>query len=1051
MDLTDWYQAREAMRRAVEDDLLGGAGDERIDESPLDRFIVGILHPRQVSVPVQQADSELVADEGRLEAEVDLPDAAAGGGADAVFDPAVALSRVRYPSSLGLTFAVDEGEARAPVTVKATASRYQEEGGATPDDAAVRHRAGAQSSSSWERIRPSMADVIVDCAAPGTSRHELTPGLELVVVVRRPVAGRISVTTVLLNAFTWSDGPKDHLCWFQPGLEVTTAAAFADRPAVRPSGVDDDDLDSYELMFRDLRNLAVGHGCAVDWEDAPRVQRLATTFIPWFDLKLSEATAAPGLGMQELARSEDFGSLAALQDSYLQWIEQERRKSDDLGAELTVTASRHIADATEAARRIQAGLELIRTDEVAAKAFRLMNEAMSTQRARQEMIREGLSAPSVTAQSWRPFQIAFILLNLPGLTNADSNERDLADLLWFPTGGGKTEAYLGLIAYAILLRRLRRGADAGVSVLMRYTLRLLTLQQFERAAGLICALEEIRKAELPTAAPISLGLWVGQGAAPNNLKDARAALRRLRRGEATEEGNPVQLIRCPWCGHSLTADDYDIDRGMTRMLVCCPATDCAFADGLPVHLVDEDVYRARPSLVIGTVDKFAMMAWRAEVASLFSTDGAHPPPDLIVQDELHLISGPLGTMVGLYETAVDAACTGQARPKVIASTATIRRAQQQVKAVFDREARQFPPPGLDATDSFFALEAGPERKGTRQYVGLLAPGVSQATLLVRTYAALLQAGQELEADPAVKDAYWTLLGYFNSLRLLGGAFMQVIDDVPDRLKVLAQRHKAQVRDLREPRELTSRKKSSEIPHELAVLGTSYPDEECPDVVLATNMISVGVDVDRLGLMAVMGQPQTTAEYIQATSRVGRRYPGLVVVMYNGARSRDLSHYESFASYHRALYRQVEATGATPFAARARDRGLHGVLVALARMLLAEARSDSAAGEAKAWEKRLRELADRIVDRAAHVAEGEEDAVQDQVETIIDAWLDAISGGGLKYAGWFDRRAKLLAPAGSMIDEEEPAFPVDLPPWPTLTSLRDVDSETWAYLVPNRRR
>jgi hypothetical protein len=1054
-DLSPWYVARDVMRRAVEDDLLGGAADAVIGESPLDRFIVGILHPRAAAPTLADSESDQVAANAPsdlMQAEVDVPDAAAGGGADAVFDPAVALSRVRYPSSMGMTFAVPSSLA-ATVVVSVAAARYEEAGDAPVPlaDDRVRHRMAAGGSVLWQRVAPEIPAVSVDCADIGIRRVPLVPGLSLTVVVRRPVDQKSSVTVVLVNELQHSDGGRDHLCWFQPQITASTVEGFVDRPTIRPAGVDDEDLDSYDLLFRGVRNLAVGHGCAVDWDDAPAVTQLRTTFVPRFDLRLSDTTSARGLGMSALAASEDFAALRDLHATYVQWIRLQEAQIPILRDNLRATANRHVRDADEAARRIQAGIDLVCSDDTAAHAFRLMNRAMSAQRARQEMIRSGTDAPGATEQVWHPFQIAFVLLNLPGLTSPDSPDRELADLLWFPTGGGKTEAYLGLIAYTMLLRRLRNGSAAGVSVLMRYTLRLLTLQQFERAAGLICALEVIRHDEMPAAAPFSLGLWVGQGAAPNTLKDAQKALRRLRRGEPTEEGNPVQLIRCPWCGRSLSADDYEIDRAMTRMTVHCANTSCAFSSGLPVHLVDEDVYRERPSLIIGTVDKFAMMAWRAEVASLFSTDGRFPPLDLIVQDELHLISGPLGTMVGLYETAVDAACVGEARPKIVASTATIRRARQQVRAVFDRDARQFPPPGLNASDSFFAVESTPEGKGTRQYVGVLAPGVSQATLLVRTYAALLQAGLDLQSTDEVKDAYWTLLGYFNSLRLLGSAFMQVIDDVPDRLKVLAQRAGSPVRELREPRELTSRKKSSEVPTELAVLGTSYPDPESPDVVLATNMISVGVDVDRLGLMAVMGQPQTTAEYIQATSRVGRKVPGLVVVMYNGARSRDLSHYESFAGYHRSLYRQVEATGATPFAARARDRGLHGVVVSLARMLLVQARPDAAAGDARAWETELRTTAERLVQRARSVAPREARAVADQVEGIVDAWLDAVGGGRLDYAGWFDRQDKLLIPAGMLVDDEEPSFPVDLPPWPTLTSLRDVDSESWAYLVPNRRR
>ncbi|GEL94640.1 hypothetical protein CCO02nite_12980 [Cellulomonas composti] len=711
-----------------------------------------------------------------------------------------------------------------------------------------------------------------------------------------------------------------------------------------------------------------------------------------------------------------------------------------------------------AALRMRRGIEHLDRDPLCARAFRVMNAAMHDQRARQVMIHTKADRPNDDEHAWRPFQMAFILLNLEGLTDAESPDRELADVLWFPTGGGKTEAYLGLIALTLSLRRLRGrpGAGGGVGVLMRYTLRLLTLQQFERASTLICALEKWRRAELPTAAPISIGLWLGQGATPNDVKTAAAVLRRSS-GELgeTDEGNPRQLLRCPWCGADLPAKCYDADTRRDVLVVRCSDELCEFRSGLPVHLVDSDVYRERPSLVIGTVDKFAMLPWQKNAGRLFSVDGEFDTPDLVIQDELHLISGPLGTLVGLYETAVDLLATGAARPKLVASTATIRRAAAQVHAVFDRTASQFPPPGIDATDSFFAVDSEPHERGTRRYVGVMAPNASAATLMIRTYAALLQAGAAIR-DDEVKDAYWTLLGYFNSLRVLGAAFIQAIDDVRDRIMVVARQTGAEPRLVVEPRELTSRKKSTEIPIELDALATSYPDPASPDMVLATNMISVGVDVDRLGLMVVMGQPQTTAEYIQATSRVGRRHPGLVVTLYNAARSRDLSHYESFTSYHRALYRQVEATGATPFAPRALDRGLHGVLTAIARHTVPGAEADSAA-EVPARASQLDAVRDAILARARSVAPESEASVSAALDDLSEAWEYAAADSAIrKYAGWRDPRGALLVPAGgNPWEADEPslvdAFPVGDPPWPTLTSLRNVDRESALYLARARRR
>jgi hypothetical protein len=834
------------------------------------------------------------------------------------------------------------------------------------------------------------------------------------------------------------------------GLKVACAEGFLDRLSHTSSGLEDDDVASNRLLFRDARNLAVGHGCAVEWEDAAVVTELHMSFIPCHDVPRADTNIenVSPIPMSALARAEGLDLLGDLIARYRRWIDDQRDEIPALNEEhLRVTAVSHLKLASAAADRMADGLTYLNTNPHAMRSFRLTNRAMYDQRNKQEWIR---SQSPPAEQYWRPFQIAFILMNLRGLGEPASTDRELADLLWFPTGGGKTEAYLGLIGFCILLRRIRDPKDGGVSVLMRYTLRLLTLQQFERAAGLICALEMIRRDEMPGAEPISLGLWVGQAATPNNLADAKTALNKMKKGDSVDKNNPMQLTRCPWCGTHLSFFDYEIRQyPVARMTIKCPNAACAFSNGIPAFVVDSDVYSVRPSLVIGTVDKFAMMAWRAEAQAIFSADGKHPKPDLIVQDELHLISGPLGTMVGLYETAVDAASSIEGRrPKLIASTATIRRATAQMESVFVREARQFPPPGLDAGNSFFAKDADSTTTGTRQYIGVLAQGVTQTYLLVRTYAGLLQAAVELDVANDVRDAFWTLMGYFNSLRVLGGAAMQVTDDVPAQMQVIAKRHSKAVRELDEPSELTSRIDSSDIPKRLQQLAWAYGSEHEPlDVVLATNMISVGLDVDRLGLMAVMGQPQATAEYIQATSRVGRRNPGLVVVIYNATRSRDLSHYESFSSYHRALYRQVEPNSATPFSPRARDRGLHGCLVAYARNTEPKLASDTAAAVVGKDRSLLDSVVEGILARAGRVAPTQLDATETQLRALIEAWSDA-SQDTLKYPGWLDGTGALLVQADSTLKdtEELPAFPVGDAPWATLTSLRDVDAVSSFYLI-----
>jgi ATP-dependent helicase YprA (DUF1998 family) len=475
-------------------------------------------------------------------------------------------------------------------------------------------------------------------------------------------------------------------------------------------------------------------------------------------------------------------------------------------------------------------------------------------------------------------------------------------------------------------------------------------------------------------------------------------------------------------------------------VISCRTADCEFRDGLPAYVVDEDIYRERPTLLIATADKFAGLPWRTDIGKLFNRpDG--DPPDLIIQDELHLISGPLGTLTGLYETAIDHLSTSDGVPaKIIASTATIRRAGRQGGRLFAREVRQFPPSGLDARDSYFAVEAPRDRRGNRMYVGVMAPATSQTTLLIRTYAAILQRVSELPARDEIRDAYWTLVGYFNSLRVLGGARMAVQDDVGDRIELLARRAGTDPRNIEERVELTSRVDSADVPGYLRRMADSYPDPAALNLILATNMISVGIDINRLGLMVVMGQPQSTSEYIQATSRVGRRDPGLVFTIYNAARSRDRSHYESFASYHSALYRQVEATSVTPYSPRARDRGLHAVVIGLARLLIPDFADNASASQIGPLEDKLDVVRDVIAERVRLVAPEELDATIAEFDEVIREWKQrAAECPTLKFSSPFATDEALLITAG----EEDGAPDGALS---TLRSLRDVDTSSNLYLV-----
>lgn len=1064
------YAMRDGLVAQLRRDLLGPAAEDEVltQDPPITTYPIGVLFPRPTT---EASEDELSAEAAALDGTDDAP--VLRGRRD-LEDPAlelgVSLANDRRPSSMGVTFAVDPAVSRT-IVVTTEAAVYDPVDSAGKPITAKRAeaRTTSEQSEQWRRRTLALPPVTIDVTQPGTcSPPPLHDGVQITARVRRPSAaeGTVTVTVTLINDKRIGERElQDAFCLYQPKLVVRAPSgesAFVERPA--RANTTDLETTVSRLLHRHAPTFAVGHGCAADWDwtpprvGAPPVERAAvsevrTEFVPTHDVLLTDSNPEiddSALTMHGLGTKPDTGVLTALNDlmaGYAAWIDRKEAETETLtGTIHHAPALGQVAQCRGALARMRRGIRVLGTNPDAMKAFRLSNLAMAHQRARGEWIRRGRAGtPDDSAGRWRPFQVSFMLLCLEGIVDPEHEDHEVADLLWFPTGGGKTEAYLGLIAFTTFLRRLRLAErGGGVTVLMRYTLRLLTLQQFERATALICAMERIRLRDTTTLGtePISIGMWVGQSSTPNALSVAADSINELRAGKTLQEKNPVQLHVCPWCGSQLDAYQYEVDEGARRMHVRCPDTTCDFRDGLPVHLVDEAVYDARPTLVIATVDKFAAMPWRERTAALFNRDrpDGTPPPELIVQDELHLISGPLGTLTGLYETAVDLLAD---RPKVIASTATIRRATEQGKALFDRTVSQFPPAGLDARDSWFAVETPRERKASRQYIGLLTPSTSQSTLLIRTYATLLHHAMRADTTQEVRDAYWTLVGYFNSLRLLAAAELQVHDDVEAYLDYLADRDAVAGRKIRELTELTSRANSSEVPARLKQIEQRLPHPETVDVLLATNMISVGVDVDRLGLMAVMGQPQTTAEYIQATSRVGRRHPGLVAVMLNSARSRDRSHYENFLHFHSALYREVESTSVTPFSSRARDRGLHAVVVALARIMIPAARPNEGAGRIAEFRSELEDvIKTALMARVSHVKKDEYEATSRAFDEFVSRWAaEAEAQGGLTYEPQRGRKTPSLL---SAFDDK-----TNNAAWQTLWSLRDVDAESALFMEASR--
>ena len=1047
-DLQDYYRCRDDLSDYVVRDLVGPlAGDTPTDhenvlvEAPIQRYLAGILYPQSPKTLDPFDDDE------QIDVKSDTP------GEDNRPERAVPLSSARYPSAIGITASVDL-HTQPILEIDISAARYQPE--QSPDGEVT-----------WRRT-PLSETVQVDVQTIETTRQPVAPGLELYLKARPGKReGATAVTVALINTLAEAGYRRDTESFFQCEFTLRTldGPAFIDRSKLGDIGTDDD-ARSLALLYRKSPSFAVGHGTGVDWDDAVttgdgglRTDTIRATPAPHYDLRLADTNpdiVSDYFFMHRLATAGRADVVTGLRDfvaGYRKWISYRLDEVAALPDRYHSTARRHLDDCRDAANRMDGGIDYLARNDDAWLAFQLANQAMLEQRAgsrRDRTDHEESPVPDQHEHQWRPFQLGFILMTLQGTGDLDCEERSLVDLLWFPTGGGKTEAYLGLIAFTIFLRRLREVADGrtggGLTVIMRYTLRLLTLQQFERAATLICACERLRRenAAILGGEEISICLWVGGAATPNRLDEARQAISEARKGRTRSEGNPIQLTRCPWCGHHLSASNYRVGGSGQGMIITCPDHGCDFAGGLPCYLVDEDIYRVAPTLMIATVDKFASLPWRDSVGDLFHLDSDERPPELIIQDELHLISGPLGTMVGLYETAIDLLCRdGDRAPKLIASTATIRRAADQVQRLYDRRSFQFPPPGIDAADSYFAVETHPSEKGTRRYLGLMAPGRPQATLLVHVYAALLQQVAELESPPATVDPYWTLLGYFINLRVLGAANMQVRDAVRERTTVLAAQSDRQSRFAKVSpnlEELTSRRDASGIPEALKKLAATIDDDDCLDVVLATNMISVGLDIDRLGLMAVAGQPQSASEYIQATSRVGRRHPGLVVVLYNAFRSRDRSHYEGFVSFHNSIYRQVDASSLTPFAARARDRALHAVLIGLLRAKYPEYRPNDGASNTRNLDIHAEWVIDRIVSRIERIDPSETQMARAHLCSLVEAWKRRAEEEPDLYFRHDDPERSLLT------DAAHPELADEFGSFSTMWSMRSVDTESNLHLI-----
>ncbi len=1091
---------RNDLARVLRLDLVGPGPShplekEGLDSQPSRFYLTGFL------VPHESNEEWKSADDGQEEI-----DAATGDGTGDDEGPKDKASgrKVFFPSTLGASVCV--GPKTKTVEVTASWGDYHR--------VAEKLQDGSDGPGYWQRT-PRLVTLSVPVE---TREHPLKGfgGVQVSVVARKVrldgdagkdsgLDGTTALSVFLVNKREPdTTRERDQFFLFQAGLRLRCTEGFVPRPNLRGLLSTDPDERTADLQYRDAFEYSVGHGLGTHSlvEDGA-CREVTTTWIPGAEVEKVIPAAVPGdFDMKRLSECRSAGEvrtkLSPLVEAYAQWLTAQRALPG-LSKRRKVVADALLASADAVRARIEDGLELL-DEPRALRAFCLANEAMDAQ-ARQRGL---LKTPADTsAPTWRPFQLAFVLMNLRGVVDPAHPDRERVDLLFFPTGGGKTEAYLGLAAFTLLYRRLVNPglASAGVSVLMRYTLRLLTLDQLQRAATLICALERIRAANTEQLGdwPFEIGLWVGRAATPNRMgkkgdKDENSARKRvISYQNDSSKPLPVPIESCPWCGADFTQASFRLEPGPDEpkdlRIACSNRGKCELAGkSLPILTVDEAIYRRLPCFLIATMDKFAALPWEGRTGALFGkvdradADGFYGPcdlgngkrlgkallpPDLVIQDELHLISGPLGTISGLYEAAIEALSSRKdgertVRPKLVASTATVRRAEAQIRELFARSSVEvFPPPGPDRLDSFFARTVPSTTKPARLYLGIAAPGRSLKVVLLRTYLALIAAAQRHFLDDGaekneanVADPYMTLVGYFNSLRDLGGSRRIIEDEVLSRADSMVQyrrRHgEKEAPDFVNRRikfdvvELTSRESNAAVARAKRRLehGFHHRDERV-DVAIATNMISVGLDISRLGLMVVLGQPKMTSEYIQASSRVGRdeNRPGLVVTLLNVHKPRDRSHYERFEHFHQTFYRSVEATSVTPFSPRAVDRALPGVLVGLARHGLADLTAPRDAVRMAERRTQAGWVADALgerAERAGHVPEAA--SVRGRAGNLLDDWsqlaVDQKQGNaGLQYQRELGNDPALLHtpldPALQLLDPRQRRFKAS-------RSLRDVE-------------
>lgn len=1046
--LVDWTK-EQLMGFKFKDDILVG-------QKPLDRFFTGFLFP------IFESQDGLDSDDDPKDDDTD--------------EAKSTKKEKRYmpPSSAGFSFYITGEEIKLRIFHNAVSYKKKSDRD---------HLNQKFARQQWEKnlLTSDNGDEVI-FIKNGVKNYEVLEGKAKIDALWRPHSNGYIVTISISNNQKIEDDSNDFYdqqnesTLFEVLLKcIVESGEVAAYPAKDKSLLSDEEKE-IELRYKDLKIYAVGHGTAVDWgQNEQKQMEIWSDFMP--TVEVPQVTADTGdqkskvLQFNFLSECEEndnvFLELHQFIEDYAIWIGKQQEIAKEQDKDDQTTANNIVGRMVSAKNRMERGINRLKDDELAKTSFANANKAMLMQMVATDRIKG--KTVSEDHYRWRPFQLAFVLMVLESATNEDSNFRDTLDLIWFPTGGGKTEAYLGLMAYLFIYRRLKYPASHGGTVaIMRYTLRLLTSQQFLRACKVISALELIRRANSSRLGKevVSVGLWVGSASSPNSFSQAKKYI-------AKQQYSQLVLTCCPWCNETFTEKNYISKED--DFYFTCTNQNCDFGkekgNVLPYNVVDEALYKKPPSLLISTVDKFARLAWEERTSSFFGLNG-NRPPELIIQDELHLISSALGSIVGLYEAGIDTLLVSRGiRAKYIASTATIKNAAKQIQTLFAKDMSIFPPPGLRYDDSYFAKTVPLAEKPGRMYVGYLAPLLSRQKCLQPLAGTLLAAPTKLFKDAEeYLDSWWTQVIYHGSLKGVSNSRTLYQSGIGEYLKrIIIEKLKEEVEELspgfieddqfktmedylqiEDPeikslvnqylparnlniKTLTSNQSAEDNAAIFADLVKENHEVNSIDVALATNMISVGLDVSRLAVMIINGQPLTTAEYIQASSRVGRsEVPGIVFVNYYKTQARSLSHYENFRTYHDSFYRFVEPSSLTPFTYQARSRALHAALVIAIRHsnigLLENRTARSFDPDNDNVKKVIKELKQRI-----RLAINDSKKTEDHIDELAEAWhnetkLREVNRRNLVYFS-NDRGSDNLI---RNFDEKQGL-------WPTLQSMRNVEN------------